>query len=179
MYNLKEKNNIIKKIFVMFFCLFFLFGCEHHYFEKVKLIRSDDYHAALVMNQMQKSGAIILQDEKNITLRIPARYLFYSESANLNFYSHSMLDNVVKVLGYYDTDLLKITSYNYINNSTTNIKRAQAISLERARQVMKYLWSQKVNASFIYPEGKLVKHLNKNDKIAEGYIDVNFEKFYR
>lgn len=180
MYKIIVKINLTLKILALICCSFFLFGCSgHHYFEKVKLMRSDDYHAMLLMEQMKKNGVVVTQNEKMINLHIPDRYLFYSESANLNYYAHPMLDNVVKLLGYYDSDLVEVSNSNYFDKTTANIKREQSVSQERARQVMKYLWSQGVNASFIYPEGKLIKRINKNDKLSEDYIDINFEKYYR
>lgn len=169
------------KLFALFLAALILAGCgTKQYYEKVQLIRNDDYQAASVRATLNSYGVRVAQVNGDILILIPNRLLFNENSANLSPYSHPILENVVKFLGYYDEEVIQVASYGYTNN-VQHTRVMRALAEERAHQVIKYLISQDVSVSLIYAVGKVFPIPPANDIPTEypGYLTLSFKKYYR
>jgi len=131
----------------------------------------NDYKATQLIRVLQADGVqTFLSGDytRNGTIRlfIAGDNIFNQNSANFKARAFSVLDKVVLLLGLYDEEVVEVRgSAGRISSGTVY---GRSLALARAHQVVKYLWSQDIDASFVYVD----------DKFAQvDFIEIIFKKY--
>jgi flagellar motor protein MotB len=181
-------NKKLKYKFTPLFCLvlslsFLLSGCDFfstpQYFDRVTLINKNDYFASLVSKDLNHEGVNVRHDGKTTTFTIANDTLFNENSANLTHSATPILNNVVKFVGYYDIETITVSTFSIaMNTPAFDYSKSSAIAKNRALRVEKYLWSQNIDASIIYANGKLSRTTETN-KHYDGFTTISFVRNYK
>ena len=159
-------------------------SCAYNYsrthYEKVRLMTAADYKAAQIIGQLQKHNVQVFSDKNNAVnanndalgvtqIFINNDIIFNKNSANFNANARNVLDNMVALLNCYEEDVVKIQgSVSGAASSDTMYKNA--LMMDRAHKVAQYLWSQDVNATFLYAMSNTIPH---------DHVAITFQRFRR
>lgn len=163
-------KNILSKILFLLFISVGMAGCSPYY-QKFPVVKRDTYCANQQISILRQKGVIVKRDPFSamMTIDIPTSSLFLPHSANFNDSAFKLLDNVVNILNCYEEEDVRVTG-NIVENDNFGCDLMQALAEKQAHEVHKYLWSQDINASLIYTEGRFS---------SQNYIEIKFKKYWR
>lgn len=159
-------------IYILVFLLFALVGCSPHpYYQQFPVVKKGTYCADQNIKLLNKSGISAKRDRNSafINISIPTNKIFLTHSANFNDHAYQLLDTIADLLNCYEEEDVKVAG-NIIYDPNYGNKLTIALATEQAHQVFKYLWSQDINASLVYAEGKIA---------SANTIDISFKKYWR
>ncbi len=103
-----------------------------------------------LQDQLAQDGVQVIQLGDEIMLLIPSRSLFYGQSPRVMWRSYGILNHVADYLSKFPKIAVRVAGYT--DNCGTELRNL-ALSRARAQNVVKYLWSQDVDARLIYAKG--------------------------
>lgn len=159
-------------------CLFLCQGCSHDraYYEKVRLMTTADYRAMQLIDRLQKQNVQVflsrgeVKDSLGTVAILFKDYeIFNKDSANFNNNAVNILNNVIALLNCYEEDVVKIQSgIKFNGRDVRSVRYVQALALDKAHKTAQYLWSQGINASFLYAV---------SNTIPKDSVVIVFQKF--
>jgi hypothetical protein len=165
------------KTFYRSFCflcvVLFLFGCSHDRYEKVRLMSKDDYGAAMVEGNLEKSGVHVFVNDNNgcdrkVDLFIPINIVFNDGSANLNYGVTDILDNMVAFFGFYEEEVVSVGSHGRDGFAPT---KQRGLDRGRAGVIIDRLLDYGVDARIV--------HVSDDEKVPSGYVRVSSRLYNR
>ena len=97
--------------------------------------------------RLTNQGLRLISQGDDYLISIPASSLFYEQSPRIHWESYSILNDVADYLKAYRTVSVQVSVYS---NPYRSANRDYALTRARANAVANYLWSQGINARFIY-----------------------------
>lgn len=168
----------LKRLVSLFFAVALLLCCgcssaKKPYYKNVILMTEQDYQAVAVIDELKESGVKVSLsggngDNKkgNIKLLVAEKDVFNPNSANFNSKALAVFDRMVVLMNLYDEESVKVQGSSVLPDADKHIPCTKALSLARSQRVVRYLWSQDINASLAYADDKDSKEL--------GYIEITF-----
>jgi outer membrane protein OmpA-like peptidoglycan-associated protein len=109
-----------------------------------------DVQEAKLRQQLQGSGVSVTRVGDNITLNMPGKITFQTDSSDLNQNFYNVLDSVGLVLKEYDKTIIEVAGHT---DDTGADAYNQALSERRAGAVAQYLGQRGVNSQRIMTVG--------------------------
>lgn len=122
-------------------------------------------------------GIKVLKNGQDYLIRIPSRLLFNRQSPQLKMSAYEPLDRVICFLKEFRTVSIQVTAYGI---KYVSLQREDALTLARARAVADHLWSQCVDARFIFVDGQgsrkpITANSCGGDFSANSRIEITFK----
>jgi hypothetical protein len=164
------------KVYITIFMGLFLAGCaSKNYYHTIQEIPYDEYQANILAGKLTQQGIKIIQTSADVTIIIPAKMLFISNTANFADSVYHVLDDVASYLKCFETETMEIAYFAKVRN-VNDQRILGAIILRRAQNVGQFLWRQHVNAQFVYADGYEKSTMQHGKIVLSDCIVINFQK---
>lgn len=170
---------------VVIACLMFV-GCRPHHLppmeEEAKLpTRSDgtsDRVAKKLYRDLNARGVHVITMGQNYLISIPAQMLFSDQSPKIRWESYALLNDVVCYLQEYKKISVHVSAFS---SQYVSARREHALTLARAKAVAEYLWSQGIDARFIFSQGigrekPVIAFAKRGDVSQNSRIEITFRR---
>ena len=119
--------------------------------------------------ELSKNGGRVFQCGDSLVMSLPSEDIFRGDSANFADSAHPLLDEVYGMIGYYHVPLVSVTGYF---KPTGDYGFSKALSMERARRVVRYLWKSGVDSNFMYADAQEAALNGKPPYVADRVLIV-------
>src|SRR5688572_28484018 len=109
-----------------------------------------DRQEARLRMELERTGVSVTRDGDNITLNMPGKITFATNSADLNANFYDVLNSVSMVLAEFDQTVIEVAGHT---DSTGTEEYNQQLSQRRAQSVVAYLGTRSVRADRMIPIG--------------------------
>lgn len=116
----------------------------------IKVATASDPRVIAMQENFRKRGIKVITIGQDYLIAIPSSLLFPNQSPRLTWASYAVLNDVACFMKNFRLVAVNITAYAVKYQS---VRREQALTLARARNVAEYLWSQGIDSRFIFTEG--------------------------
>lgn len=141
-----------------------------------KLEGADDRAIIKLQKTLKRCGVVVITVGQDYLISIPSTSLFPNQSPHLTWASYGLLNNVVRFLKQFRKVAVNVTAYS---GKYVSVRREHALTLERARTVADYLWSQGIDSRFIFSEGMgsdkpIMGYVREGDQSPSSRIEITF-----
>ncbi len=140
--------------------------------------RASDSTVQAAEKRLTNQGVRLITQGDDYLISLPASALFYTHSPRLRWQSYPLLNDIADYLRIYRKVSVQVTAFS---NPYRSVKRDVALTRARATTVANYLWSQGINARFIYAYGAgrdqpMNNQLRRGDYSLNSRIEITFRE---
>lgn len=142
-----------------------------------RVATATDQQRVALQTELRNHSVTVISIGEQYLVSIPAKCLFFDQSPRLTWTSYRVLNKVVDYLKQFRKVSVHVTGYaaQYVSR-----QREHALTLKRARMVSKYLFSQGIDARFVFSEGAgsnkpIVAYPGGGDASPDARIEITFE----
>jgi intracellular multiplication protein IcmN len=142
----------------------------------VKVNAASDPRVIAMQESFRKRGIKVITIGQDYLIAVPSYMLFPNQSPRLTWASYGVLNDVVCFMKNFRKISVNVTGYAIKYQS---VRREQALTLARARNVADYLWSQGIDTRLIFTEGAgsdkpIVAMQQGGDASPDSRIEITF-----
>jgi len=151
-------GNKLLRLLVFFGLVILLTGCVHSYYQRVEIIKINNYYAQMFSERLGKFGVTVIQNREQLQVILPQR-VFIAGAANFAILGPRILDEVSNLLKCYELEVVRVEG---IIPAEAYGEKTQVLAEERAHKVIKYLVAHGIDMSLAYPVGQLRSQVKEN-----------------
>lgn len=142
----------------------------------IKVATASDPRVIAMQANFRKRNIKVITIGQDYLISIPSSMLFPNQSPRLTWASYALLNDIACYMKNFRKISVNVTGYSVKYQS---VRREQALTLARARNVADYLWSQGIDSRLIITEGAgsdkpIVAMLGGGDKSLNSRIEITF-----
>lgn len=136
-------------------------------------LQSEAAHITLLNKKIMSYGVKIWHSDDSMVLLLPIKRFFNPASANFSSDAYYCLDEIIELLTYYEIAVVRVSGYADCMDQNPMRK---VLAEEQAHRVVKYLWDNGIDASFVYSEGHDATVIRLGKGVISDYVVISFRK---